>query len=151
MWWYSYTLELLLELFHVGEIIFSSWYLIRNNSLCQSPDLNFNPLPLCVEWTWDLLLVNRIWQRWPHGPHGPQPCLTQWNYEPCRVGPPKTDGSWWRVLTKRGPLEKEITNHFSILALRTSWTVWKGKKLQHWKWTPQVSRCLICYWRSVEI
>ena len=27
-------------------------------------------------------------------------CLTQWNYEPCRVGPPKMDGSWWRVLKK---------------------------------------------------
>ena len=41
------------------------------------------------------------------------------NYEPCRVGPPKTDGSWWRVLTKHGPLEKGTANHFSILALRT--------------------------------
>ena len=29
------------------------------------------------------------------------------------------DGSWWRVLTKCGPLEKEMANHFSILALRT--------------------------------
>ena len=48
-----------------------------------------------------------------------QPCLTQWNYEPCRVRPPKTDGSWWRVLTKHGPLEKGMANHFSILALRT--------------------------------
>ena len=57
-----------------------------------------------------------------------QPCLTQWNYEPCHVGPPKTDESWWRVLTKRGPLEKGMANHFSILALRTPWTVWKGKK-----------------------
>ena len=35
--------------------------------------------------------------------HWPQPCLTQWNYEPCCVGPPKMDGSWWRVLGKRGP------------------------------------------------
>ena len=35
-----------------------------------------------------------------------------------RVGPPKTDGSW-RVLTKVGPLEKGMANHFSILALRT--------------------------------
>ena len=42
---------------------------------------------------------------------GPQPCLTQWNYEPCRVGPPKTDGSWWRVLTKCGPLEKGMANY----------------------------------------
>ena len=41
---------------------------------------------------------------------------------------PNTDGSWWRVLTKCGPLEKGMANHFSILALRTPWTVWKGKK-----------------------
>ena len=27
--------------------------------------------------------------------------------------------SWWRVLTKRGPLEKGMANHFSILAVRT--------------------------------
>ena len=26
------------------------------------------------------------------------------------------DRSWWRVLTKRGALEKETANHFSILA-----------------------------------
>ena len=57
--------------------------------------------------------------------HGPKPCLTQWNYEPCCVGPPKMDGSWWRVLTNRCPLEKGMANHFSIPALRTPWTVWK--------------------------
>ena len=50
---------------------------------------------------------------------GSQPCLTQWNYEPCCIGPPKMDESWWRVLTKCGPLEKGMENHFSILALRT--------------------------------
>ena len=44
-----------------------------------------------------------------------------------------TDGSWWRVLTKRGPLEKGMENHFNILALRTPWTVWKGKINWHWK------------------
>ena len=27
------------------------------------------------------------------------------------------DGSQWRVLTKHGPLEKGMANHFSILAL----------------------------------
>ena len=32
------------------------------------------------------------------------------------VGPPKVDGSWWRVLTKRGPLEKGTAYHFSILS-----------------------------------
>ena len=52
---------------------------------------------------------------------GPQPCLTQWNYEPCRVG----HGSWWRVLTKHGPLEKGMANHFSVFALRTPWTFTK--------------------------
>ena len=44
----------------------------------------------------------------------------------CRV--PQVDGSWWRVLTKCDPLEKGMANHLSILALRTPWTVWKGKK-----------------------
>ena len=29
------------------------------------------------------------------------------------------DGSWWRVLTKSGPLEKGMATRFSILALRT--------------------------------
>ena len=32
---------------------------------------------------------------------------------------PNRDGSWWRVLTKCGPLEKGMANHFNILALRT--------------------------------
>ena len=54
--------------------------------------------------------------------------LTQWNHEPCHVGPPKMDRSWWKILTKHGPLEKGMPNRFSILALRTPWTVWKGKK-----------------------
>ena len=58
--------------------------------------------------------------------------LTQWNYETCHVGPPETNGSWWRVLTKHGPLEKGMVNHFSVLALRTPWTVWKGEKIGHW-------------------
>ena len=44
------------------------------------------------------------------------------------VGQPKTGGSWWRDLTECGPLEKGMANHFSILALRTPWTVCKGKK-----------------------
>ena len=33
---------------------------------------------------------------------------------------------YWRLLTKCGPLEKGMADHFSILALRTPWTVWKG-------------------------
>ena len=75
-----------------------------------------------------------LWtEKLPNSSHGPQPCLTQWNYEPCHVGPPKTDGSWWSVMTKRGPLEKEMANHFSILALRTPWTVYEKAKRVHWK------------------
>ena len=76
----------------------------------------------------------------PNWSHGSQPCLTQWNYEPCHVSPPKMDGSWWRVLIKCGPLEKGMANRFSFLSLRTPWTVWKGKKIWHWKINFLVSR-----------
>ena len=91
-----------------------------------------------------------ITENYPIWSHGPQLCLTQWNHEPCHVGPPKMDGSWWRALTKCGPLEKGMANHFSILALRIPWTVWKGKKIGTERWAPQVGRCPICYCRSVE-
>ena len=37
----------------------------------------------------------------------------------CHAGPPKTDRSQWRVLTKRGPRGGSNGNHFSILAVRT--------------------------------
>ena len=30
-----------------------------------------------------------------------------------------------------------MANHFSILALRIPWTVWKGKKIYHWKMVPR--------------
>jgi len=42
------------------------------------------------------------------------------------------------------------SKHFSFLALRTPWTVWKGKKIWHWKMNSQVGRCPVCYWRRVE-
>ena len=35
------------------------------------------------------------------------------------AGQHKMGGSWWRGLTERGPLEKGMASHFSILALRT--------------------------------
>ena len=53
--------------------------------------------------------------------------------KPCRVGSPKTARSWWRGLTEWGPLEKGMANHFIILALRTPWTIWEGKMIEHWK------------------
>ena len=52
---------------------------------------------------------------YPDWSHGSQPHLTQWNHEPLHVRPPKTDRSWWRVLTKHGPLEKGMANHLVFL------------------------------------
>ena len=49
------------------------------------------------------------------------------------MGSPKTGRSWWRDLIECHPLEKGMTNHFSILALKTPLTVWKGKKIWHQK------------------
>ena len=60
-------------------------------------------------------------------------CLTQGNYEPCLVEPLRMNASWWRFLTKHGPLEKGMADHFGILASRTPRTIWKGKKSLHWK------------------
>ena len=60
-----------------------------------------------------------------HWLHGSQACVTQGSCESYLAGPPKMDESWWRVLTKRVALEKGMANHFSVLASRTSWTVWK--------------------------
>jgi len=37
------------------------------------------------------------------------------------------------LLTECGSLEKGMANHFSILALRTPWTEWKGKMIGYWK------------------
>ena len=36
--------------------------------------------------------------------HGSQLSVTQWSYKPCHAEPHKTDRSWWRVLTKCGPV-----------------------------------------------
>ena len=77
-------------------------------------------------------------------------CVTERNYEPYHARPLKMERSWWRVLTKCGQLEKGLATPFSILALRTPWTVWKGRKIGHWKMSLQVSRCPICYWGRTE-
>ena len=52
-------------------------------------------------------------------------------------GNTKMGRSWWRGLTECGPLEKGMASHFSILALRTPWTVGKGKKTGHWNELPR--------------
>ena len=40
--------------------------------------------------------------------------------------------SWTQLSDWCGSLEKGMANHFSILALRTPWTVWKGKMIRYW-------------------
>ena len=59
---------------------------------------------------------------------GPQPCLTQWNYEPCLVGPHKMDEVMVDSSDKSWSTGEGNANLFSILALRTPRTAWKGKK-----------------------
>ena len=73
---------------------------------------------------------------WSQSCRGKGACLTQWSYEPCCAGPPNTEGSWWTFLTKHGPLEEGMAKHSGILAARTPWTVWKGKKIWHQKMSP---------------
>ena len=49
-------------------------------------------------------------------------CVTQWRYEPCHAVPQ------WRVLTKCGPLERQMATPSSILAWRTPWAVGKAER-----------------------
>ena len=46
-------------------------------------------------------------------------------------------GEFWKKKKKRNPLEEGMANHLSIFAMRTTWTVWKGKTIWHWKMSPQ--------------
>ena len=39
--------------------------------------------------------------------------------------------------TEEGPLEREMATHSNILAVRTPWTVWKGKTTWQQKMSPQ--------------
>ena len=65
--------------------------------------------------------------------HGKGACITQWSYETYHTGEPKTNGTQGRVLTKYGPLEEGMADHYSILAMRIPWTVQTAKKIWHWK------------------
>ena len=54
-------------------------------------------------------------------------------------------------LTKFGPLEKGMANHFSILTLRTSWIVYeKARRYNTERWTPHEDRCPIYYQGTAE-
>ena len=88
-------------------------YLIYSSEGRHNENHNCIKLIKLITWTTALFNSMKLWAM------------------PCR--PPKMDGSWWRLLTKRGPLDKGMANHFSILALRIPQTVWKGKNIWHRK------------------
>ena len=86
------------------------WQVLREGIRGQT-DRNHNHRKLTnlITWTTALSISMKLWAM------------------PCWATQNKTDGSWWRVLTKFGPLEKGMATYFNILALRTPWTVWKGR------------------------
>ena len=98
------------------------------DSMTRQKDMTLkNELPRSV------VSQNATGYQWRNKYRNNEEIAPKWKYQPYCVGPPKMDRSWWRVLTKHGPLEREMANHLSILNLRTSWIVWKGKKIWHWK------------------
>ena len=63
-------------------------------------------------------------------------CVTQWSYEHAMQGHPTWMGhseEFWQNMVQ---LEEEIATHSSILAWRTPRTVWKIKRIWHWKMSP---------------
>ena len=79
----------------------------------QNENQNLRKLTNLITWTTALSNSMKLWAM------------------PCRA----TQDGWVTVESsdKCGPLEKGMANNFSILALRTPWTVWKSKKIGHWK------------------
>ena len=106
---------------------------------------------LCNMW-WMLMrnLFSRTEENWKfqfiHYSVNSSSCITAllWQSSLCdslklwamHAGLPRTDGSQCRVLIKRGPLGEETTTHSRILAKRTPWTIWKGKKIWHQNMSP---------------
>ena len=71
--------------------------------------------------------------------------------------PPKTDVSQWRVLTKHGQLEEEMSIHSSILASRIPWRVCGQTSYVITSCSSQSSHVILCGpgghhgpWHSVE-
>ena len=70
-----------------------------------------------------------------------QPCLTQWNNEPCCIGPPKQidHGRDFRQNVVHWRREWQTTSVF--LPWETHKQYKKAKRYDTERWTPQVSRC----------
>ena len=106
-----------------GSFLMSQFFTSGGQSIGAS--VSASVLPVNIQhWFPAERMETIVTENWPNGITWITASLTQWNYEPCCVGPPKMDRSWWRVLTKHGALEKGLENHFSVLALRTLWTVY---------------------------
>ena len=65
--------------------------------------------------------------------HAKGACITQQSYKSCHEGPHKKMGHSEMFWKKCSPLEEERATHSSMIAWRTPGTVWKGKKIWHWK------------------
>ena len=63
-------------------------------SLSQSLPLGSFHKPLILLYQREDRMKTTVIENKPIRSHRLQSCLTQWNPEPCCVGPPKTDGSW---------------------------------------------------------
>ena len=77
---------------------------------------------ILVHWflkCWCLLLLSSVW---------PIPIYLKASVIALLIkNAPATHETLIQFLGWEDPLEKGMANHFSILALRTPWTVWKGK------------------------
>ena len=69
-----------------------------------------------------------ITENYPNCSHGSLPCLTQWNYEPCHAGPPKTDRSQWSS-DETWSTGEGNGKPLQYSCLENPWTIWKGKRI----------------------
>ena len=79
-----------------------------------------------------------------------QPCLTQWNYEPYHIGPPNTDGSWWKFWQNVVHWRREWQTASVFLLWEPHEQYEKAKRYDTERWTTQVCRCPKCYWRRMK-
>ena len=108
------------------EMGYSHW-----DHQCVKYNLEFSsPWITVLSWWRDLCNSVKLWAI---------PCGATWN-------------RWiiMKTLTKHCPLEREVAAHFSIIAWRTPWTVWNGKRYDSTWWAPQVRRYPVCYGGRAE-